>query len=90
MDLEEQSHDGGMGGEPWRLVACLPWVGGVLLSFVQIPYNAGGVSGVGYDYNSYNNVMAMTTTTAMAMTTAAKDDVASSACRLAVPRRGRG
>jgi hypothetical protein len=44
------------------------------------PCNAGGVSGVGYDYNSYNDVMATTMATATAMTIVAKAGVASTAC----------
>jgi hypothetical protein len=39
MDLEEESHDDVMGGEPWR--------GVVLLPFVQVPCGIRGVSGVG-------------------------------------------
>jgi hypothetical protein len=40
------------------------------------PCNAGGVSGVGYDYNSYNDVIATTMATTTAMTIVAKAGVA--------------
>jgi hypothetical protein len=75
---------GSKGGEPWQLVARRVYYGLVAWCFspsFKPPCSTGGVSGVDYDYNGYNDAMAMTTAMVMATTTAAKAGVTSSACR---------
>jgi hypothetical protein len=66
---------GSKGGEPWQLVARRVYYGLVAWCFspsFKPPCSTGGVSGVDYDYNGYNDAMAMTTAMVMATTTAAK------------------